>query len=197
MRDERKLTSREAEQLAKLMHPRIRVLKAAAAEWAERAKADLEAEIAAQYAFDDDAVWADATKSAKEAVEAAQAIIKVRCRELGIPDRFAPSLHIRWQHTGYGNSTKDAKAETRRVGHARIDAMLAAKRVEIEKEGLELRTKLLLHQSLSPAVTAFLETLRPIEDMTRTVQADRGRSLALHLINPAADESDDDNSEVA
>ncbi|MFI4935206.1 MAG: hypothetical protein ACHP7N_11340 [Caulobacterales bacterium] len=191
MDDERKLTAREAEQLAKLVHPRIKVLKAAAKEWAQRAKADFEAEIAAQYAFDDDEVWEAAAKSAGEAVKSAQAVISARCRELGIPDEFAPNLTIGWRHNGYRNSTTEAKAEMRRVAHSRIDAMLAAKLVEIDKEGLRLRTDLIMHQSLSPAVTVFLETWQPIDDMAQAIaQSDRGRPLAPRLITSVTDAAD-------
>lgn len=149
--DEDRLSRREAEDLARLVPARVRVLKTAARERAERAKADFESEIAAKYEYDQDEVWRAAAERAREVINEVKKEIAARCAELGIPEEFAPSLQIGWRHTGYGNSLKDQKAEMRRVAHSRIDAMLAKTLTDIEREGLELKTQLLLRQNPSPA----------------------------------------------
>ncbi len=62
--------------------------------------ADFENQIAAQYSFDDDAVWAAAAKAAETEVAKAQKRVAAQCQELGIPKRFAPSLGLHWVNSG-------------------------------------------------------------------------------------------------
>jgi hypothetical protein len=55
----------------------------------------------------------------------AQAKVKERSRELGIPERFAPGLDLTWYHQGE-NATKERKNELRRLGKLQVDAMVKA-----------------------------------------------------------------------
>lgn len=48
------------------------------------------------YHYDDDKVWSEAQKIAAQAVKETQALVAARCRELGIPDEFAPSVSFGW-----------------------------------------------------------------------------------------------------
>ena len=93
----------EREELQRLVRQREKVLKSAAKQRSTELLADFENQMGQEYKFDDDKVWAEATKLASAAVERAQIDIKARCRVLGIPDQFAPSLGLSWHHRGYGN----------------------------------------------------------------------------------------------
>src|SRR4051812_27363109 len=100
---EPRMTKGEREDLQRLVRQREKVLKSAAADRSAQLLADFENQMGAQYAFDDDAVWAEAKKTAQREVDKAQKLVAARCQELGIPAQFAPSLHLNWVHVGYGN----------------------------------------------------------------------------------------------
>ena len=91
--DER-MTKGEREDLQRLIRQREKVQKSAAKQRSTEMLADFESQIAAEYPFDDDAVWAAAAKAAEAEVEKAQERVAIRCQELGIPKQFAPGLHL-------------------------------------------------------------------------------------------------------
>ena len=78
-----------------------------------------------------------------------------RCRELGIPERFAPDLSLHWHGRGYDNLIERRKSELRRMAQTRIEAIEAKAVTEIELTCLEAQTAL--------AVAGFLEALPSIE----------------------------------
>ena len=95
----------EREILQRLVGKREKVLKSAAKSRSADLLADFENQMASEYSFDDDAVWAEAEKSVRGVVEKAQKHVSVRSRELGIPDRFAPSrLHRARKQADYWRS---------------------------------------------------------------------------------------------
>jgi hypothetical protein len=98
------MTRSEREDLQRLIRQRERVLKSAAKQRSAELLADFENQIGSEYSFDQDEVWAKAAESAEREVKKAQAQVAARCRELGIPDRFAPSLSLHWRHRGYDAS---------------------------------------------------------------------------------------------
>jgi hypothetical protein len=65
-------------------------------------------------------------------VEKAQQQIAKRCRELGIPERFAPSLDLDWRHRGYDNMVAKRKTELRHMAETRVAAIEAKAITEIE-----------------------------------------------------------------
>ena len=73
--------------------------------------ADFKNQMGQEYAFDQDEVWEQATKAAEAVVAKSQAQVHARCRELKIPDRFAPNLSLDWHHRGYGN-VLESRAKT-------------------------------------------------------------------------------------
>ena len=87
-----RMTKGEREDLQRLIRQREKVLKSAAKMRSTELLADFESQMAAQYRFDDDEVWAAATKAAEAEVQRAQQRVEARCRELGIPKQFAPGL---------------------------------------------------------------------------------------------------------
>jgi hypothetical protein len=113
------MTKSEREDLQRLIKQRGRVQVSAAKQRSADILADFESEMAAQYAFDDDAVWAEAAKEAEREVAKAQRRIEERCRELGIPPQFTPGLDLRWRHRGYNNAVTERREELRRVAKRR------------------------------------------------------------------------------
>jgi hypothetical protein len=106
------------------------VLKSAAKQRSAELLADFENQMGSEFRFDDDATWAKATEAAKREVAKAQVLVAARCRELGIPDRFAPSLSLEWNHRGYDNQVKSRKDELRKMAETRIEAIEAKAKLD-------------------------------------------------------------------
>ena len=120
------MTKGEREDLQRLIRQREKVQKSAAKARSSELLADFENQIAAEYRFDDDAIWAAAAKAAEAEVTKAQERVAVRCQELGIPKQFAPSLRLGWAHRGYDNALDKRRAELRRVARAQVESLMPA-----------------------------------------------------------------------
>jgi hypothetical protein len=77
-----------------------------------RLLADLDKQLDTYYSFDSDEVWKQAEEIASKAINEAQAIVAARCKELGIPERFAPSIRGGWSGAGE-QAIKERRAELR------------------------------------------------------------------------------------
>lgn len=178
------MTSKDRESLLKVARLNEKVAKTAIRQRSAELLANFERDLAAEFSFNDDAVWAQAMASATEAVKAAQADIAERCRHLGIPKEFAPGITLGWYGRGQ-NAVAARRAELRRVAVARIAAIEANARAEIERKSAEVQTSLIasglsgeearsLLSSL-PAVDALMPVLS-IADMERKLLSQGGTS---------------------
>ena len=120
------------------------------------------------YTFDQDEVWQKATHEAQRVVQESQETIAKRCKELGIPASFAPSISASWQGRGE-NMLASRRAELRRVAQTSIAAMTKAAITKIEKQALDLRTQVVGMGLLSADAKLFLESLAPIEENMRAL----------------------------
>jgi len=118
-----------------------------------------------EYRFDDDRVWSEATKIANAAVAKVQEQIRARCREIGIPDRFAPSISLGWHHRGYGNSLKERRDELRKMAQTAVEAQEQKAKTQIELSCLNAQEKLALAGLTSDAARGFIEALPSITDL--------------------------------
>jgi hypothetical protein len=159
------MTKCEREDLQRLVRQREKVLKSAAKQRSAELLADFENQMGQEYSFDQDAVWHEATKIANAAVAKAQEQIKARCREIGIPDRFAPSISLEWRHRGYGNSVKNRREELRKMAQTAIEAQEQKAKVQIELSCLDAQTKLATAGLTSDAASEFIEALPAIGDL--------------------------------
>src|ERR1700730_12440087 len=126
------MTKGEREDLHRLIRQREKVLKSTARQRSAELLADFENQMGQPFRCDQDATWEQAAKVADREVKKAQKLVAARCRELGIPDQFAPSLSLDWHHRGYGNSLKERRAELRRMAETQIEAIEQKAIVEIE-----------------------------------------------------------------
>ena len=90
------LSNAQRERLLKVARLREKVAKTAAGERATAMIADFEQQLASCYRFDQDVTWKAAHDAADQIVEEARRKIGDRCAELGIPERFASDLGLRW-----------------------------------------------------------------------------------------------------
>jgi hypothetical protein len=159
------MTRNEIDDLQRLIRQREKVLKSAAKQRSTEVLADFENQMGQEYSFDDDHVWAEAAKIANAAVSKAQEQIKSRCREIGIPDRFAPSISLAWHHRGYGNSLKERRDELRKMAVTAIEAQEQKAKTQIELSCLEAQTKLAISGLTTDMARSFIEALPSVEDL--------------------------------
>jgi hypothetical protein len=159
------MTKYEREDLQRLVRQREKVLKSAAKQRSAELLADFENQMGQEYRFDQDEVWAEAAKIANAAVSKAQEQIKARCREIGIPDRFAPRLSLNWCNRGYGNLIKERRDELRKMAMTAIEAQEQKAKTQIELSCLEAQEKIAIAGLTSDAASGFIEALPSIGEL--------------------------------
>jgi hypothetical protein len=129
-----------------------------------------EEQLAAEYNYDDDQVWKKAHAAAKAVAEQAQDMVAHRCEELGIPRRFAPSLHLIWFERGE-NAVKVRRAELSKVPHAKIDQLEKQATLEIDRASADTQTKLLSATLESAEAQTFLAAMPTAAQLMPNVNA--------------------------
>lgn len=171
-----RMTKGERSELASLIRKRERVLKAAATERSAAMMAEYDRQSAAIYAYDDDDVWKRATEIAAEAVKQANEAVAERCKELGIPPEFAPSLAFGWSGRGQ-NAVAARRAELRRMAKSRVDAIELEARTRIEKMSLDAQTEVVANGLQSDAAKAFLENMPTMDALMPSIDVVEIRAL--------------------
>jgi hypothetical protein len=156
--DMTRMTRFEREDLLKIARMHAKVAKADAVSRSAKLRAEFEAQLAAEYDYDDDETWRKAHAAAFAAAEQAQDIVARRCEELGIPRRFAPSLHLHWYRRGE-NGVKSRRAELTRVAHSKIHQLEKEAKLAIDRASVETQTKLLASALESAEAQAFLAAM--------------------------------------
>jgi hypothetical protein len=114
------MSKTEREALLRLVRQRNKMMKAGSKQREAELKADFENHMGQEYAYDQDEIWKKAVERVKPEVRKAQAEMAARCRELGIPKEFAPTIRLEWSGRGYGNALESQKQEKRRMAYTRI-----------------------------------------------------------------------------
>jgi hypothetical protein len=127
--------------------------------------AEFENQLASEFKFDDDEVWAEATRAAEAEVAKAKARVAARCKALGIPERFAPNLQLRWRNRGFDNLIEDRRKELRLVAKTRIDAITHEAFVKIEEGSVEALTVLTTKALDSEEARKFINSLPTVETL--------------------------------
>jgi hypothetical protein len=159
------MTESEREDLQRLIRQREKVLKSAAKQRSAELLADFENQMGQQFSFDQDEVWEQAVKSAEPVVRKAQEQIAARCRQLGIPERFAPSLDLDWRHRGYDNLIEKWRRELRTMATTRIEAIESKAITEIELSCLKAQEQIALAGLTSKAAKQFIDALPGIDKL--------------------------------
>ncbi|MBB3318950.1 hypothetical protein FHT77_004859 [Rhizobium sp. BK181] len=190
MSDER-MTKGEREDLQRLVRQREKVQKSAAKSRSMELLADFENQMAAQYRFDDDEVWAAAGKMAEAEVQRAQQRVAERCQQMGIPKQFAPNFHLVWHHRGYANGIKEQRDELRITAKAQIAALEQKAIMQIEQASVEAQTEIAIAGLSSEAARAFIARMPSVESLMPQLsyEAVAGRSdppLVEQILTPNA-----------
>lgn len=157
------MTKQEREALAKLIRQRERLAKTAAAERSAQLLADFEQQADRHYHYNEDEVWRRVMATAKEAVGRAQEEIAARCRELGIPAPFQPTISIMWSQQRAAIGAERAKM--RQVARRRIEQIEASARTAIERASVKAQEALLTGGLTTDAAKLFAEALPSVEEL--------------------------------
>lgn len=151
------MTRAERDDLAKVARLRAKVARTAVGQREAELLADVEEQLAAEYAITDEA-WAELTKGAAEAVAEADRQVAELCRQRGIPEDFRPGLSLGWYGRGK-NAIPGRRAELRKVAQTWIAAAAKGAKAAIEAREAEVLTELLAGGLTSDAARSFLESI--------------------------------------
>lgn len=171
-----KMTKGERVELGQLIRKRERVMKSLAAERSAAMLSEFESQCAAIYSFDQDEIWEQAFKGAEKVVAEAEATIAKRCKELGIPKEFAPSVGMGWYERGQ-NAVASRRAELRRVAKAKIAVLEKEAIAKIERMSLDAQTEVIAHGLESEAARGFLERMPSLETLMPALNATELKQL--------------------
>ena len=166
------MTKGERDDLQRLIRQREKAQKSAAKLRSRNLLADFENQIAAEYSFDDEAVWAAAAKAAEVEVAKAQKRVAAQCQELGIPARFAPSLTLGWANRGYDNLVEGRRKELRRAAESRVASLEQEAVVQIELASVEMQTEIAIAGLTSETARSFVERLPTVESLMPALSYD-------------------------
>jgi len=185
------MTKSEREDLQRLIRQREKVLKSATKQRSAELIADFENQMGQEYRFDQDEVWEQAVKAIEPVVRKAKAQIAARCKELGIPERFAPDVDLTWHHRGYGNALKARREELRRMAQTQVEAIEAKAITEIELSCLKAQEQIALAGLTSDAARQFIDALPSIDVLMpalsfQEIAGEADPPVAEQLISPNA-----------
>lgn len=159
------MSKSDREDLQRLIRQRERVLKSAAELRSAELLSDFENQMGHKYSFDQDEIWERAVETVQPLVAKAQQQIAARCRELGIPADFAPSVGLEWNARGYNNTVEARRKELRVMATTKIAALEAKALVKIGLDCLAAQTAIASAGLASDAARAFLEKLPDVETL--------------------------------
>jgi hypothetical protein len=152
-----RMTARERSELAALLRRRAKVARTAVAHVKAERLAQFETQLATEFAAEDER-FRDLVRYASDAAQRADAELQRRCQEMGVPERFRPTLRVSWSSRGE-NALAERRAELRRVALARADADAKAAIEHIEASAVRAEEDLLREGLTTGAAHAFLERL--------------------------------------
>ena len=141
--------------------------KQAKAETVQREKvllADVEDLLTAEFEARDE-LWADVVAIAKEAAHEANKIIVDRCKDLGIPKKYAPSLETYWLARSSPLTDPKRRAELRKLAQAKLTALTTTAKTMIDAQTLNIETELLAGGLDTSEARAFLEAMPTAEQL--------------------------------
>src|SRR5262245_46562582 len=185
------MTKGEREDLQRLVRQREKVLTSAAKQRSAELLADFENQMGATYFAEDDEVWGKVTEAAQQVVAKAREQVASRCRELGIPDQFAPTLTLDWRHRGYGNRLKERRDELRIMAETRIEAIERKAITDIQLSCLKAQEQIAVAGLTTEAAKRFIAALPSIETLMPALSfeqvADKSElPIAEQLVSPTA-----------
>lgn len=170
------MTKGERAELGSLIRKRERVMKSQAEERSAVLLAEFDAASAKVFHFDEDPIWQAAMREAEAAVEGAIVTIAARCKDMGIPVEFAPTLNLSWYGRGH-NMVADRRAELRRAAKSRIEAIEKEAITKIERLSLQAQTEIVASGLDTEGARQFLAAMPTMDLLMPPVRVEEIQSL--------------------
>lgn len=170
------MTKTERMEIGQLIRKRERVMKSQAQERSALLLAEFDSASAKIFHYDEDPIWQRAQAEAEKAVEAAQRVVAERCRDLGIPEEFAPGLSFGWYGRGH-SAVQSRRSELRQAARSRIAAMEKEAVTKIERMSLDAQMEVVAHGLESDAAKSFLGAMPNMDVMMPPVEVGEIQSL--------------------
>jgi hypothetical protein len=158
------MTSREREQLIRLVKARARQAEREAEMREKVLLAEVQNELTAEYERHD-ALWADAVTVAEEVAAKANAEIAAACVDLGIPARHAPRIETYWRARSPDYSDRNRRAELRKLAETRLAALTKTAKTAIQGAALEAETQLVMGGLQSGEAQQTLASMPTVEQL--------------------------------
>ena len=153
----------DRDDLIRLARSRARLAKLKASEREKVLLSEVEDLLAAEFEARDQ-IWADAVAIAEDAAAKANDVIAARCADLGIPAEYAPKLILHWAARNPETAgTPARRAELRRLALARLSALVASAKTQIDEQLLEVETALIAGGLASDDAREFLAAMPTAE----------------------------------
>lgn len=170
------MSKSERDTIATLIRRNERVAKSDARRIAAERLAQVEGALSRVFKTEDER-WNAMIAKAAEAVAAVNQEIRRICVEEGVPESFAPSVRLEWYSRGE-NGFSPRRGELRLAARARIAAMEATARAEIERRSVAAQTTLLAGGLTSDAARQALSEMPTAEALMPEVSVEELRALA-------------------
>jgi len=178
--DESKMTTKEREELRKLVRQRAKLAVDAVLTRAADMRAEVEARLAATFRKDDER-WAAAAAKADKAVEEVNVQIAECFREQGVPQQFWPRMTSYFLERGE-NGSRQRRQELHRAAEAAIDAMVRTAKLEVQRNEERQLTQLAMGGITTAEARSYLENMPVPEQLLlpiRQVQLTGGEIVVL------------------
>lgn len=129
--------------------------------------AEMEKKLGSTYKYDE-AQWAEVTAKAVEVCKEADRVVAMKCREMGIPDSFRPSIGASWHERGE-TAVAARRAELRRMGTTKIEAAAQNAKLKLDQKEAEMLTQLATGGLESAEAKAFLKQIPSLEELVPEV----------------------------
>jgi hypothetical protein len=170
---EKRISKSELDTIGRALRANVKAAKHAIAALGPKLKAEFDVQLMTKYPASGDPVWKDAMDKALAEYEIQSDRVRERCKELGLPERFWPSMRgPGWMDSwSYGCSDyKDMRAEMRRVAGIQIDDMLKSRVSKLELDSANIQFEIATHGCITDAAKDFLARLPKIEEMIPPVK---------------------------
>lgn len=179
MSDDRRMTKEERLELGKFIRAREKVALSGADHHEAALKADFEKKLSAEYPHNHPA-WAKATAIAKQAIAEANKRIVKACKEVGVPEKFAPSASLAWASRGE-SMFKERRTELRKAAYAMISEYKTKAIFQIKTDSVNFLGQILADGLTTEAAKVFLKKMPTIEQLMPALAIDDVESKAKRL----------------
>jgi hypothetical protein len=185
------MTKAERSELSKVARMNATVAKKDLEARGAQQLAEIEQQLARIYKADHEAI-AHLTVKAQAMVDECNKELTVICRQLKVPDSFAPEFQLNFYSRGE-NADKIRRAELRKAAEAAVDANVAAGKVKIDRQVASICTQLVADGLTTEKAKTFLESIPSIDELMpklalpeleqtrRTLTYDERRALRYEL----------------